>query len=78
MAFVMQAKDVPIFKAWLVNQKWKLDEAPVCLSDEVRWRMVQGEELAFEAKRPDGTVLAVFENGVVTPNPEAEEVASGD
>jgi hypothetical protein len=65
---------VPTFKSWLQSQKWIVNEVPVCLSAEVRERMVQGTELLFEATHPDGTVLAVFENGVVTPNPSAEEV----
>jgi len=74
MACSMIASYVPAFKSWLVSQKWIVKEAPVCLSAEVQERIVQGAELAFEAKHLDGTVLAVFENGLVTPNPRAEEV----
>lgn len=74
MGCAILATDVPAFKSWLAGQKWVVNEAPVCLSAEVRERIVQGAELAFEAKHSDGTVLTVFENGTVTPNPRAEEV----
>ena len=68
---------LPAFKDWLLRNGWTLNSAPISPAQEVRQRMMQGRQLEFEAKHPEGVWLAVFVSGSgmsIIPDPLATEV----